>query len=221
MRVPDGEFEDVTQTPGAVVAKQCHPPAEGSRHTGGEGTAARHLGQPHPTNPSDGRRRGRGALATDHIGSLLLGVPKDDRHLASESVEVRLYDLQHKSRRHRCVGRIATAFEHGHAARRGEPVRGAHCPERAFELRSRGDLHCARKGYCLVKGAIDSLLFEPFSDEFRTEMDVDLAQPASAGIHKLVSHARRTTTICPAPASSVAEPTLKVDRPSRTMKISW
>ena len=55
-------------------------------------------------------------------------------HLAARAVQVRLDDLQRQAGRDRCVERVATALEHGHAGRGREPVRRRDHPERAAQL---------------------------------------------------------------------------------------
>ena len=124
-----------------MVSQQAHPPTKGAGHTRRDESGARHLAKAHLVDQID-RCRGRcGPLAADHLGLSARGVPQDDRHLATETVEVRLDDLQDKARGDCGVECIAAAVEHRHPALRGEPVRGADHSECAPQLRPGGELH--------------------------------------------------------------------------------
>ena len=124
-----------------MIAQQRHPAAERAGHTCSDQARTGDLGETQIPDALDGRRRRSRPLAADHLWALSRRIPEQDRHLAAETVEVRLDDLEHESGGTCRIEGVAAPIEHCHRALRGEPVGRADHAERALELRPRGEGH--------------------------------------------------------------------------------
>ena len=140
-RIADGELENVAQVPRAMVAQERQPRAQAAGDASCDGPRARDVLEAHRADLFDGRRLRRRALAAYDLDLSDGRIPKDDRDLASQSVEVRFDDLQDESGGDSGVECVSTPLEHRHRALRGEPVRRADYAERALDERSGSELH--------------------------------------------------------------------------------
>ncbi|CUK02184.1 Uncharacterised protein [Achromobacter sp. 2789STDY5608615] len=154
--VVDGRAQHVGQFPGAVVAQQGQPGAEGAGHGGGQQPDAGH--QVHAQSAEIGRRRQRRRrpLAAQRAHAAFPLAPQQDRHFAAGAVQVRLDDLQREAAGHRGVEGVAAALQHAHGDLRGQPVGGRGDAEGAADFRAGGEVGHGRSGGVGIRRSIGS-----------------------------------------------------------------
>ncbi len=139
-RVADREGEHVGELPGPVVAQEQQPGVDRAGDRGGEGAGAgdeREALRPVVIDRGTGRRR---PLAHEHDGRARGVRGREDAHeIAARSVEVGLDDVQHEGAGDRGVEGVASAFEHGLAGCRREPVRRGRHAEASAQGRAGGE----------------------------------------------------------------------------------
>jgi len=130
----------VAQPQPPVLAQQQQPGAERAGYARGEQAAARDEVEPERLVGLQGRPgRGR-TLPADHKRLPAPRVEADHRYLTARAVQVRLDNLQHKTRGDRRVEGVAAGLQGRQACRGGQPVRGRDHPERPRELWPSGEL---------------------------------------------------------------------------------
>ena len=141
LRVPDRELEHVAEAPGAELAQEQEPAAEGAGYARGEDARAWNELVAELVEALDRRRGGRDALPAERERLLPSGRPEHRGHLAARPVQMGLDDLEDEPGRGRGVERVAASLEHRHPGLGSEPVRRRNHPERAAKLRTRRERH--------------------------------------------------------------------------------
>src|SRR5579885_3321206 len=140
-RIVDRGRQHVLDAHGAELREELQPGAEGAGNDGRQQTGAGHEVEPELLEALDGGGGGCHALAADRLDPAPLHAPRQDRHLAAGSVQMRLHDLEHEARGDRRIERIAAALEDAHAGGGREPVRRGDRTEGAAKLRPCGEGH--------------------------------------------------------------------------------
>ena len=144
LRESDRELEDVAERPCSELAQHQQPAVECTGYDGGEQSGTRNEVEVELAKARDRRRGGCGPLSADHDDVVAFRAVDDRGEVAAGPIEMRLDDLQCKSRGDSGVECVAPALEHGHPGGGGEPVRRRHHPEGAAQLGSSREPHHER-----------------------------------------------------------------------------
>ena len=86
---------------------------------------------------------------------------KQDRHIATRTIQVWLNDLQREAGRNGCIERIAPSLQYRHRKGGRQPVGGGRHTKCAANFRSGGELgHGSRNASPLLGHKLGSLLYE-------------------------------------------------------------
>ena len=134
--VAQGRLHDLAETPGAEPLQQQQPATEGARHAGGKQAGAGDHVQAQRADSLDAGHGRSHSLTANHLDALVAGAVEDHRQVAARPVQMRLHDLEHEAGGDGGVEGVATALQHGHAGRAGEPVRRGDHAEGPGQLRA-------------------------------------------------------------------------------------